>query len=101
MAASFTARCSTWVIPEGTPITMRGRMKDLRLCTRWMKYRSISPVTSKSEMTPSLMGRIVWMSPGVRPSIFFASAPTARTLPVFRDLATTEGSLQTMPLPLT
>src|SRR5512147_636165 len=30
-----------------------------------------------------------------------ASDPTARTLPVFLEIATTEGSLQTIPLPLT
>src|SRR5512143_1350363 len=101
MAASLTARCSTCVIPEGTPITMRGRMKDFRLCTRWMKYLSISPVMSKSEITPSLIGRIVLTSPGVRPSIRLASAPTESTLPVFAEMATTEGSLHTMPLPLT
>ena len=47
------------------------------------------------------MGRIVLTSPGVRPSIFLASEPTASTLPVLADMATTEGSLHTMPLPLT
>ena len=44
------------------------------------------------------------MLPGVRPSISFASLPTARTfltpLPA-RCTATTDGSLETMPLPLT
>ena len=58
-------------------------------------------VVSKSAMTPSLSGRIATMLPGVRPIIFFASAPTARMLPVFWLIATTEGSLSTMPLPRT
>src|SRR5512144_2226762 len=44
---------------------------------------------------------MVWTSPGVRPSILLASEPTARTLPVFLEIATTDGSLQTIPLPLT
>ena len=42
--------------------------------------------------------------PGVRPSIFFASAPTASTRRPPRAsfcTATTDGSLQTMPSPLT
>ena len=44
------------------------------------------------------------MLPGVRPSISFASLPTASTflppLPA-RCTATTDGSFETMPLPLT
>jgi hypothetical protein len=36
-ADSRTARFSTWVMPEGTPMTMRGRMNFFRLCTFWMK----------------------------------------------------------------
>src|SRR5208282_336469 len=39
------------------------------------------------------------MLPGVRPSISFASLPTASTSPVFLLMATMEGSLTTMPLP--
>ena len=34
----------------------------------------------ESAMTPSFMGRIAWMLPGVRPSMRFASSPTAATL---------------------
>src|SRR5579864_7037071 len=40
------------------------------------------------------------MFPGVRPSISFASLPTASTSPVFLLMATMEGSFTTMPLPL-
>src|SRR5690349_23347167 len=40
------------------------------------------------------------MFPGVRPSISFASLPTASTSPVFLLMATIEGSFTTMPLPL-
>ena len=58
-------------------------------------------VVSKSAMTPSLSGRIATMLPGVRPIIFLASAPTARMPPVFWLIATTEGSLSTMPRPRT
>src|SRR5262245_61711876 len=41
------------------------------------------------------------MLPGVRPIIFFASAPTARMPPVLVLIATTDGSLSTIPRPLT
>src|SRR3954470_11482315 len=41
------------------------------------------------------------MGPGVRPIIFFASAPTARMPPVLVLIATTDGSLSTIPRPLT
>ena len=37
------------------------------------------------------------MLAGVRPTIRFASAPTARTRLVFASIATTDGSLMTMP----
>src|SRR5690606_39498425 len=56
-----------------------------------------------SAMTPSRRGRMASMLPGVRPSICLASSPTARTcfLPRLVVIATTEGSLRTMPRPLT
>ena len=41
------------------------------------------------------------MLPGVRPIIFLASAPTARMPPVLVLMATTDGSLRTIPRPLT
>src|SRR5881296_589444 len=50
-------------------------------------------------MTPSFIGRIAMMFPGVRPSISFASLPTASTFPVFWLIATMEGSLTTIPFP--
>lgn len=56
---------------------------------------------SKSAMTPSFMGRTATMLPGVRPIIFLASAPTARIPPVLVLIATTDGSLSTIPRPLT
>src|SRR5579859_2110602 len=45
------------------------------------------------------MGLMATMLPGVRPSISFASLPTASTSPVFLLMATMEGSFTTMPLP--
>jgi hypothetical protein len=57
-------------------------------------------VTLKSAMTPSFMGLMATMLPGVRPSISFASLPTASTSPLFLLMATMEGSLTTIPLPL-
>ena len=41
------------------------------------------------------------MFPGVLPSILLASAPTAKTSPVWLFTATTDGSLNTIPLPFT
>src|SRR5215210_4765767 len=66
-----------------------------------MKCRSISSVTSKSAITPSLSGRMAEIVPGVRPSIRLASIPTAWTSPVRESIATTEGSESTMPRPRT
>ena len=47
--------------------------------------------------TPSRSGRTAWMLAGVRPTIRFASAPIARTRLVLVSIATTDGSLITMP----
>jgi hypothetical protein len=52
-------------------------------------------------MTPSLSGRIAWIEPGVRPSMRFASTPTACTSPLLVSIATTDGSDRTMPRPRT
>src|SRR3989344_79563 len=49
-------------------------------------------------MTPSFIGRYAMMSSGVRPSISLASFPTASIL-LSREMATTDGSLRTMPFP--
>ncbi len=65
-----------------------------------MKCWSIFSVTSKFAMTPSFMGRMATMLPGVRPSISFASLPTASGVLVTLLMATIEGSLTTMPRPL-
>src|SRR5581483_1494057 len=56
-------------------------------------------VTLKSAITPSFMGRMATMLPGLRPSISLASLPTASISPVFLLMATIEGSSTTMPLP--
>src|SRR5262249_20598819 len=98
-ALSFTARFSTCVISEGTPMTIRGRTHTFRLCPFLMKYVSIFSVTSKSAMTPSFIGLMATMLPGVRPSMSFASLPTASTRPFTLLIATIDGSLTTMPLP--
>src|SRR6266849_9512290 len=65
-----------------------------------MKYVSIFSVTLKSAITPSFMGLMATTFPGVRPSMSFASLPTATTSPLFLLMATMEGSLTTIPLPL-
>ncbi len=66
-----------------------------------MKARIICSVTSKSAMTPSFKGRMATMLPGVRPSISLASLPTFSTWFVPFLMATTDGSLRMIPLPLT
>src|ERR1700743_3791463 len=50
-------------------------------------------------MTPSFIGLMATMLPGVRPSMSLASLPTASTSPVFLLIATMEGSFTTIPLP--
>src|SRR5262245_52176971 len=64
-----------------------------------MKYVNIFSVTSKSAMTPSFIGLIATMLPGVRPSMSLASLPTASTRPLTLLIATIDGSLTTMPFP--
>jgi len=56
---------------------------------------------SKSAITPSFSGRIDSMCAGVRPSIRFASVPTARMSPVRVLTDTIDGSFSTMPWPRT
>ncbi len=97
---SFTARFSTSVIPEGTAMMTRGATSDLRLWTSgW--YRSMLSVMSKSAMTPSFRGRMATMEPGVRPSIFLASSPTASTLFVPGLHRHDGGPSNTIPSPFT
>src|SRR5260221_8147313 len=96
---SRTARRSTCVISDGTPITSRGRRHGalpMAFLTKWM---SIVSAASKSAMTPSRSGRTARMLGGVRPSISWASAPTASTVPLAVLKATIDGSLRTMPRP--
>ena len=69
-----------------------------------MKCCNIFSVTVKSAITPSFSGRMAWMLPGVRPSMLFAALPTAAMLlplPCPRPcrMATTDGSLRTIPVP--
>jgi hypothetical protein len=71
------ARFSTGVAPWGTQTMIFGLVKVVRLWTLRMKCLIISSATSKSAMTPSRIGRIAWIEPGVRPSISFASSPNA------------------------
>ena len=73
------ARFSTGVAPWGTQTMIFGFEKVVRLCTLRMKCLIISSATSKSAITPSRIGRIAWIEPGVRPSISLASSPTAST----------------------
>ena len=57
-------------------------------------------MTLKSAITPSLIGLMATMLPGVRPNISLASLPTASTSRVFWLMTTIEGSFTTIPLPL-
>ncbi len=107
IADSRIARRSTWVEPQGTQMMMRGLGdKSLETCTFLMNCLSICSVTVKSAITPSFIGRIATMLPGVLPSISLASLPTAWMVflplgPPSWRMATTEGSSRTMPLPRT
>ena len=86
---------------------MRGEGENSLLsCTFLMNILSICSVMVKSAITPSLIGRMATMLPGVLPSIIFASLPTAWMVffafgPPSKRIATTEGSSSTMPLPRT
>ena len=80
-------------------MTTRGETHVLPLCALRMKCWSIFSVTSKLAMTPSFIGRMATMLPGVRPSISFASLPTASGVFVTLLMATIEGSETTMPRP--
>ena len=75
-------------------------------CTFLMKCLSICSVTVKSAITPSFIGRMAVMLPGVRPSICLAASPTSWMTflplgPPSWRIATTDGSSSTMPLPRT
>jgi hypothetical protein len=96
IAASRTARFSTSVTPLGTQITTRLLIVP---CAFRMKYRSICLVVSKSAITPSFIGLIATIAPGVRPIMRLASSPIAKTSRVCEFIATTDGSFIIIPLP--
>ena len=75
-------------------MTMRGCTSILRLCAFWMKWFNIFSVILKSAMTPSFMGLMATMLPGVRPSISLASFPTASTSPVFQSPLSSQIEMQ-------
>ena len=69
-----------------------------------MKCLIIASAISKSAITPSFIGLIASILPGVRPSIDLASLPTAKTDLLFLlsvAIATTEGSFKIIPFPFT
>src|SRR3990170_516564 len=66
-----------------------------------MKSERSFSVVSKSAITPSFRGLIATISPGVRPIISLAAIPTAKTFLEDTSNATTEGSFNTIPSPLT
>jgi hypothetical protein len=106
-ALSRIARRSTWVLPQGTQMMMRGLgLSTERGCTILMNCLSICSVTVKSAITPSFIGRMASMLPGTLPSMALASRPTAWMVflpfgPPSWRMATTDGSSSTMPLPRT
>ena len=86
----------------GTQIIMTGLEKNVRFCTRRIKCLIISSAAAKSAITPSRSGWMVSILLGVRPSMVFASRPTAMTLrsPSRACVtATTDGSSRTIPRP--
>ena len=88
-------------MPEGTQTITFGLLPKSRcfFSACWMKCLIIVAVVSKSAITPSFIGRIARMEPGVRPIIFFADSPTASICFVSVRIATTEGSRSTTPYP--
>ncbi len=80
-------------------MTTRGLTQVLPLWALRMKCCNIFSVTSKLAITPSFIGRIATMLPGVRPNMSLASRPTASTWLVTLLIATIDGSETTMPRP--
>ena len=76
---SLIALFSTGVAPCGTQTIILGLANIPLLWTFFIKCLIISSATSKSAITPSRIGLIACIDPGVLPSISFASSPTART----------------------
>jgi hypothetical protein len=81
----------------GTQMTILGLAKRKPVSTLRMKKAIMARVTSKSAMTPSFMGRMARMRSGVRPRNSLASLPTAIRSPLRVSMATTDGSLSTIP----
>ena len=97
-ALSRTARNSTSVEPDGTPITIRneGDHKRRPECTILMSPRIICSHAVKSAMTPFRKGLMVRMLSWVFSYIILAWDPTAIILSVRRSRATTDGSSTTI-----
>ena len=97
-ALSFTARISTSVIPLGIQITIlrEGVIHFFfKAGISLIKTFIICSLASKSAITPSLRGLIVFMFSCVFPCIKAASLPTAIILPVSRSRATIDGASTT------
>ena len=97
-AESRTARSSTSVEPEGTPITMRsdGEKRREPECTILIRPRIICSQAVKSAITPSRNGRVTRISGCSLPYMSLASPPTAIILSVRRSSATYDGSSTTI-----
>ena len=101
IATSITALFSTSVICDGTQIIILKPPNVFLLQALFIKYLSIFDVAVKLDITPSLRGLIASILLGVLPIIFLASFPTAKTSFVSLFIATTDGSLNTIPFPFT
>ena len=97
-AESRTARSSTSVEPEGTPMTMRreGEKRWRPECTIRINPRIICSQAVKSAITPSFSGRIVRILSCVFSYMLLARSPTAIISLVRRSSATTDGSSTTI-----
>ena len=95
--ACKTALFSTCVALLGTQINKSGFKRAL-FTDLSKKYFSIRSVEGKSAMTPSFKGIIAFTFPGVLPTSFFASSPTASISSFKTSTAITDGSLRTTPL---
>ena len=97
-ALSRTARSSTSVEPDGTPMTIRneGVNKRLPVFTFLIRPRIICSQALKSAITPSRRGLTVRILGFSFSYIIFARSPTAIILSVRRSSATTEGSSTTI-----
>ena len=97
-AESRTARSSTSVEPEGTPITMRreGEKRWRPRGTIFIRPRIIISHAEKSAITPSRSGRTVLMRSLVFSYMLLARSPTAIIWLLSLSIATTDGSSTTI-----